>query len=91
MELKSFGNIRAMFWASYWNIFMCYFFRLLLIHVLSACRYLCDFIFYSSMLQDKLCSAFIHVPPLNQPYTAEQLASGIREAIKAMLKQVLPA
>ncbi|ELU08570.1 hypothetical protein CAPTEDRAFT_162094 [Capitella teleta] len=51
-------------------------------------RYLCDFIFYTSLNQDRSCSAFIHVPPLNQPYTAKQLAAGIRESIKAMLRQL---
>jgi len=32
--------------------------------------------------------AFIHVPPLNRPYTARQLADSIRVAILSMLAQV---
>jgi len=32
--------------------------------------------------------AFIHVPPLNRPYSARQLADSIRVAVLAMLAQV---
>ena len=51
-------------------------------------RYLCDFIYYTSLHQDKSKVAFIHVPPLNSPYTAEELAVGIQKAIHAMLEQL---
>ncbi|KAL5005377.1 hypothetical protein ScPMuIL_018833 [Solemya velum] len=51
-------------------------------------RYLCDFTYFKSLSIDKSRAAFIHVPPLNTPYTAEQLAEGLRLAILAMLKQV---
>ncbi|KAK3098217.1 hypothetical protein FSP39_017294, partial [Pinctada imbricata] len=37
---------------------------------------------------DPTCSAFIHVPPLGAPYTADQLAQGLRIAIIEMLRQI---
>lgn len=51
-------------------------------------RYLCDYIYYTSLHINASCTAFIHVPPLNKPYTARQLAVAIRIAILAMLKQL---
>jgi pyroglutamyl-peptidase len=51
-------------------------------------RYLCDFIYYTSLSIDCSRCAFIHVPPLNRPYTAQQLASAIRVAVRAMLDQL---
>lgn len=51
-------------------------------------RYLCDFSYFVSLNIDKSRSAFIHVPPLEQPYSANQLAKGLQAAITAMLKQV---
>jgi len=32
--------------------------------------------------------AFIHVPPLNRPYPARQLAESVRVAILSMLEQI---
>lgn len=51
-------------------------------------RYLCDFSYYRSLHIDKSRVAFIHVPPLNKPYSQEQLAEGLRQAILSMLKQL---
>ncbi|KAH3834281.1 pyroglutamyl-peptidase 1-like [Dreissena polymorpha] len=51
-------------------------------------RYLCDFSFYSSLHIDRNRCAFVHVPPLNTPYTVHEMAEGLRIAILAMLKQV---
>jgi len=51
-------------------------------------RYLCDFIYYTSLSVDRTRSAFIHVPPLNRPYSAQQLAAAIRVAVRAMLDQL---
>nr|KAG5697761.1 hypothetical protein BaRGS_026718 [Batillaria attramentaria] len=50
-------------------------------------RYLCDFAYFTSLNMDHCKSAFIHVPPLDAPYSAAQLASGLRVAINAMLEQ----
>lgn len=48
-------------------------------------RYLCDFIYYTSLHQSHGRSAFIHVPPLGKPYTAEQLGRSLQAIIGAML------
>lgn len=66
------------------NIYFCIFFCLW-IH-----RYLCGYAYYTSLYQNPTCSAFIHVPPLGGPYSAQQLALGIREALLSMLKQISP-
>ena len=50
------------------------------------CRYLCDFIYYTSMAVCRSSCAFIHVPPLNRPYPARQLAESVRVAILSMLE-----
>ena len=54
-------------------------------------RYLCDFIYYTSLNIKDNCVAFIHVPPLDKPYSAEQLGLGLQMAVKAMLQQVKTA
>ncbi|XP_071079518.1 pyroglutamyl-peptidase 1-like [Haliotis cracherodii] len=51
-------------------------------------RYLCDFSFFTSLHIDRCRAAFVHVPPLNTPYTAPELAEGLRCALLSMLKQV---
>ncbi|XP_008195874.1 pyroglutamyl-peptidase 1 [Tribolium castaneum] len=53
----------------------------------NAGRYLCEYVFYTSLSIDKDKAMFIHVPPLGQPYSAEELASGILEVIRCALKQ----
>jgi pyroglutamyl-peptidase len=52
------------------------------------CRYLCDFIYYSSLSIDRSRTAFIHVPPLNRRYNSSQLAEALRIAIRAMIDQI---
>ncbi|KAK3604440.1 hypothetical protein CHS0354_013840 [Potamilus streckersoni] len=51
-------------------------------------RYLCDFSYFTSLHINKHRTAFIHVPPLDQPYTVQELAEGLKVAITAMLKQI---
>lgn len=51
-------------------------------------QYLCDFIYYTSLSINRNRAAFIHVPDLNKPYSAEQLSQGLKVAIAAMLEQV---
>ena len=51
-------------------------------------HYLCGFTFYNSMCINRKCTAFIHVPDLDQPYSALQLAEGLKVAITAMLEQI---
>ena len=57
--------------------------------VLFICRYLCDFSYFSSLHINHRNAAFIHVPPLDAPYTAAELSQGLRVAINDMISQVL--
>lgn len=58
------------------------------VYVYLSTRYLCDFIYFTSLSVSKTRTAFIHVPPLDRPYSAHQLAVGLRLAIRAMIKQM---
>lgn len=49
------------------------------------CRYLCDFTYYTSLYQSHGRSAFVHVPPLGSPYSAEQLGRALQAIIEEML------
>nr|CAG4646622.1 EOG090X0F1W [Macrothrix elegans] len=51
-------------------------------------RYLCDYIYYTSLSIDSSRTAFVHVPVLGRPYSALQLAQALKIAITQMLKQV---
>ncbi|KAJ8947890.1 hypothetical protein NQ318_010036 [Aromia moschata] len=55
----------------------------------NAGRYLCEFIFYTSLNIDSGRTLFVHVPPLGEPYSAEELAEGLMDIIKAALRQIL--
>ncbi|KAK8403122.1 hypothetical protein O3P69_000962 [Scylla paramamosain] len=46
-------------------------------------RFLCDFTYYLSLVEDKCRSAFIHVPMLHM-FTAEEIAAALAIAIKEM-------
>ncbi|XP_027559034.1 pyroglutamyl-peptidase 1 isoform X1 [Neopelma chrysocephalum] len=48
-------------------------------------RYLCDFTYYTSLYQSRGRSAFVHVPPLGKPYSAEQLGRALQAIIEEML------
>uniref|UniRef100_A0A8C2PZ76 Pyroglutamyl-peptidase I n=1 Tax=Cyprinus carpio TaxID=7962 RepID=A0A8C2PZ76_CYPCA len=49
-------------------------------------RYLCDYTYYTSLFLGEGRSAFVHVPPLGKPYSAEQLARALRAVILEMLE-----
>lgn len=51
-------------------------------------RYLCDFSYYTSLHINSDRAAFIHVPPLDQPFTLQQITQGLQESVKAMLGQL---
>ncbi|XP_064618535.1 pyroglutamyl-peptidase 1-like [Lineus longissimus] len=51
-------------------------------------RYLCNYIFYKSLDIDPSRTAFIHVPILGNPYTAEELAIGLKMSVMQMLEQL---
>ena len=48
-------------------------------------RYLCDFVYYRSLLCSQGRSLFIHVPPLDTPYSAQQLARAIAAVLRAIV------
>lgn len=54
----------------------------------NAGRYLCEYVFYASLCQDRERSIFIHVPPLDSPYSAKELAHGLQSVIVGLLKQL---
>ncbi|CAI5799242.1 pyroglutamyl-peptidase 1 isoform X1 [Podarcis lilfordi] len=51
-------------------------------------RYLCDFTYYTSLYHSHGRSAFVHVPPLGRPYSAEQLGRALQAIIAAMLSDL---
>lgn len=51
-------------------------------------HYLCDFVFFKSLYSSKGRSLFIHVPPLNKPFTAEELANIIVKVLQEVLHQI---
>ncbi|XP_014669087.1 PREDICTED: pyroglutamyl-peptidase 1-like [Priapulus caudatus] len=55
---------------------------------MDAGRYLCDFCYYTSLNINRRATVFIHVPPLDKPYSASQMALGLRVLITALLEQV---
>ncbi|KAL1513782.1 hypothetical protein ABEB36_003146 [Hypothenemus hampei] len=49
-------------------------------------RYLCEFIYYNSLSQDRKRTLFVHVPPLNQPFSKSELVQALQEIIKCALE-----
>ncbi|XP_066508311.1 pyroglutamyl-peptidase 1-like [Hoplias malabaricus] len=49
-------------------------------------RYLCDYTYYTSLYLGQGRSAFVHVPPLGKPYSAEKLAQALRAVVLEMLE-----
>ncbi|XP_049816855.1 pyroglutamyl-peptidase 1 [Schistocerca nitens] len=54
----------------------------------NAGRYLCEFTYYSSLSIDDSRTLFIHVPDLNKPYSALELARGIKQIISIILNDI---
>nr|CAI5828419.1 unnamed protein product [Callosobruchus analis] len=50
-------------------------------------RYLCEYIYYKSLSIDHTRSLFIHVPPIDQPYSTKEMASAIEGVIVCCLQQ----
>ncbi|CAG7820390.1 unnamed protein product [Allacma fusca] len=51
-------------------------------------RYLCDFTYYKSLSIDKDRTAFIHVPPLGKPWSADKMARAIKICITEFIRQL---
>ncbi|KAK7861816.1 hypothetical protein R5R35_000581 [Gryllus longicercus] len=54
----------------------------------NAGRYLCEFIYYTSLCIDNRHTLFIHVPDIGKPYTLEQMAQGIKVIIGSIMDQI---
>ena len=50
-------------------------------------RYLCDFIYYTSLHHSKAPVVFVHVPELDHPYSAQQLGVALKNLIEALLNK----
>ncbi|XP_076267650.1 pyroglutamyl-peptidase 1 [Rhynchophorus ferrugineus] len=48
----------------------------------NAGRYLCEFIYYTSLSIDEKRTLFVHVPPLDKPFTKEELAMALEIIVK---------
>ena len=48
-------------------------------------RYLCDFIYYTSLHHGDAPVIFVHVPPLDDPYSSTQLAIALKHIIEAIM------
>ena len=53
-------------------------------------HYLCDFSYYKSLFKTNGKSLFIHVPPLDKPYSSHQLTKAIQLIIQNIIKQIKP-
>ena len=51
-------------------------------------HYLCDFVFFKSLHSSQGKSLFIHVPPLNKPFSKEELAAIIVEVLEKVCTQI---
>lgn len=51
-------------------------------------RYLCDFIYYTSLYQNKGPVLFVHVPELDKPYSKHQLAWALKSIIETLLDEM---
>lgn len=50
-------------------------------------RYLCEFTYYTSLNINKN-TIFVHVPPIDQPYSASEMAKALAIVISSCLKQI---
>jgi len=48
-------------------------------------RYLCEFIYYTSLSINSQSTLFVHVPPLDKPFSKKQLTYALEEIIKCGL------
>ena len=51
-------------------------------------RYLCDFIYYTSLHTNCAPVLFVHVPELGKPYTVNQLAHALKNIIEVLLSEL---
>ena len=51
-------------------------------------RYLCDYIYYTSLHANCAPVVFVHVPELGAPYTVHQLATALKNIIEVLLNEL---
>lgn len=51
-------------------------------------RYLCDFIYYTSLHVNSTPVLFVHVPELGKPYTVHQIANALKTIIEVLLDEI---
>ena len=54
----------------------------------NAGQYLCDFTYYSSLYLNRAPVLFVHIPPLDKPYTKSQLAETLKHIIEEALLEI---
>lgn len=54
----------------------------------NAGRYLCEFTYFMSLNIDNLRTIFIHVPELNKPYSAMEMAEGIKTVLRVLIQEL---
>lgn len=55
----------------------------------NAGRYLCEYIYYTSLCQDNTRSLFIHVPPIDKPYSLQELTQSLICIIFLLCQQLI--
>eukprot|EP00041_Stephanoeca_diplocostata_P013277 m.232576 g.232576 ORF g.232576 m.232576 type:complete len:336 (-) comp19280_c0_seq4:136-1143(-) len=50
--------------------------------------YLCEYIYYSSMHHLRIPSVFVHVPPVDEPYSSEAILDAIKQVIAKTVEEV---
>jgi pyroglutamyl-peptidase len=51
-------------------------------------RYLCDFIYYKALHLHECPVVFVHVPPLEKPYSAKQLGQGLKDLLEVLASKM---
>ena len=49
---------------------------------------MCEFTYFTSLNIDNSRTAFIHVPVLNKPYSAADLAKGIKAILRVLIQKL---
>lgn len=75
-------HVRTMLWQTYMDVVWIDYV------VLIYFRYLCEFTYFTSLNIDNLRTIFIHVPELNNPYSAADLAAGIKAILRVLIKKL---
>lgn len=59
-----------------------------MIFLLVSFRYLCEYIYYTSLSVNNTCTLFVHVPDLTI-YSSEEIARGLEKVLDLCMKQLI--